>query len=396
MRRPVAETLTELDASPETCRQVEQLLLQSEDWRCKRLPITERMGIATEKPLWLRYNPSFEYTLADLETMPSHAPAATSLKTASSLPAPLLHIAQRLSPCLKLLGGDNARVLDPAWQLQSDREAVRLLEPIETRALPRPGTVQYLPWGLSPETLREAAYFQPEVPSPSLQQVKNVQDRAFSVALEQSMGIALPGECIVSSEHELLHAIAQILGGFVIKHPFGVAGRERVSGRNGIEGLSSSSLGWCRKVLRRHSLIVEPWMQRVRDFGIQWYIPAQGEPILLGILELLNHPNGTYRGHRLGTNSSLDLTLKQSLVLVGLQVTRAVHKTGYFGPLGIDAFTHLDENGNEQLRPLVEINARLTMGMVALGAERLLPEGRTGHWLVTETGMTLLLDSIDG
>ena len=47
-------------------------------------------------------------------------------------------------------------------------------------------------------------------------------------------------------------------------------------------------------------MILEPWMERVRDYGIQWYIPAQGEPILLGILGLPNHPNGTYRGHRLG------------------------------------------------------------------------------------------------
>jgi hypothetical protein len=54
-----------------------------------------------------------------------------------------------------------------------------------------------------------------------------------------------------------------------------------------------------------------------------------------------------------------------------LTIARAAAAAGYWGPCGVDAFAYRDpESGGESLRPVVELNARFTLGSVALGQAR--------------------------
>ena len=57
-----------------------------------------------------------------------------------------------------------------------------------------------------------------------------------------------------------------------------------------------------------------------------------------------------------------------------------LQELGYFGPLGIDAAEHELLMGEVMLRPLQDINARFTMGRLALGFRPLLRANQTGVW----------------
>lgn len=48
----------------------------------------------------------------------------------------------------------------------------------------------------------------------------------------------------------------------------------------------------------------------------------------------------------------------------------AASEAGYRGPCGLDAFVYRDAAGQEAFRPVVELNARFTVGQVALAELR--------------------------
>jgi hypothetical protein len=64
-----------------------------------------------------------------------------------------------------------------------------------------------------------------------------------------------------------------------------------------------------------------------------------------------------------------------------MRVAGTLQRLGYFGPLGIDAMRYRDDTGEIRLRPLQDLNARCTMGRLALGFARLLPSNWCGSWL---------------
>jgi hypothetical protein len=65
------------------------------------------------------------------------------------------------------------------------------------------------------------------------------------------------------------------------------------------------------------------------------------------------------------------------------RAARRIQELGYFGPLGIDVMQYRAADGEIRWRPLQDINARLTMGRVALGLRRLLGPGERADWLHT-------------
>jgi hypothetical protein len=68
-------------------------------------------------------------------------------------------------------------------------------------------------------------------------------------------------------------------------------------------------------------------------------------------------------------------------VETALRLATRLQKLGYFGPLGVDAMQYRDDAGRGRLRRLQDINARYTMGRLALGFRRILPAGWCGSWL---------------
>ncbi len=227
--------------------------------------------------------------------------------------------------------------------------------------------------------------------APDLAVVAEVNSREFSSALEMEWDVGLPGAVTLRSMSELERAVtaaAQRDAGWVIKARFGMSARERILGRRGQaqlqDGARPQDREWARRRLERgEPLFFEPWVEAIAEFGCQFSVPPMGAPRLEGVTGLLTDAQGTYRGSRLfvvgeeGGRGRLD---KDPLEIVE-RAARRIQEAGYFGPLGVDVMQYRTSAGQIRWRPLQDINARWTMGRVALGWRRILPPDAAADWL---------------
>ena len=141
---------------------------------------------------------------------------------------------------------------------------------------------------------------------------------------------------------------------------------------------------WARRRLERsESLFLEPWVEANAEFGCQFTVPPSGPPRFEGVTGLLTDAQGVYRGSRLlqPADEASSGFPDRSVLEVVERAVRRIQESGYFGPLGIDVMRYRTAGGEIRWRPLQDINARLTMGRVALGWRRLLADDERADWL---------------
>lgn len=167
----------------------------------------------------------------------------------------------------------------------------------------------------------------------------------------------------------------------VIKAPWSSSGR----GVRFVESSLSNSLkGWIRNTINNQgSIVVEPYYNKVKDFGMEFEALPNGSINYLG-LSLFHTTNGAYTGNILATEQWKNQVISQYIPTELLQHVKLslceqlsnVFKDRYVGPFGIDMMIVADtDNSCFQLHPCVEINLRRTMGHVALAlTERFNPQ----------------------
>ena len=242
---------------------------------------------------------------------------------------------------------------------------------------------EIIPWGWSASTRAIGR----STLSPSDSAVRQGNSREWSFALEQKLGVALPGAVRLEQIEELTEAVRHSASEFgepltehawVIKANFGMAARERLLGRG--PTLTAAHQRWLSRRLAADGVVFfEPWLRRRAEVGIQWTLSNHDAPKLEGITSLLCDSQGGYRG----SEFSLDTIIPrewQDTVDHCEQAAKQLQAAGYFGPLGIDAAIYEDSAGTTHVRPLQDINARFTMGRLALGFRRLLRAGERGVW----------------
>lgn len=248
--------------------------------------------------------------------------------------------------------------------------------------LPHGASWELVPWGWTSELVSWGTRHGWQCPAPPIDVVQRVNSRIFRWQLEHDLGIALPGSAVLRSVDELnAHIAAQVApgAGWVLKANFGMAGRERMLGRG--PQPSAPAINWAKKKLEQSAGIVfEPWVDRVSEAGLQWHVPSAGEPQLLGITPLLTDASGTYRGSRL-TCATDELAGWQPAIEKTREVACRVQHCGYWGALGIDAMLYRTSEGEVSCRPLQDLNARYTMGRLALGLRRFVPDESQADWL---------------
>lgn len=145
----------------------------------------------------------------------------------------------------------------------------------------------------------------------------------------------------------------------LLKSCFGTAGRGSVLA-------SSKKAGaFCKREWDRGlPILSEPIVERTLDFSTQWEIESGGSITFIGVTKCHTSPTGVHVANRVG-----DPAFERSYQSVideqkaaAKNVLEEMSKLGYFGNVGFDAMLH----SNHQLQPIVEINARKTMGWVAL------------------------------
>jgi hypothetical protein len=204
----------------------------------------------------------------------------------------------------------------------------------------------------------------------------------------------------VRSLDEALAVIAECRGRghhrLVAKEALGLAGSNAI--RLWEPELLDSQRRWMAGVLERgQTLIIEPWLDRLLDFSLQYDMGPEGLR-RRGCTGLINDHRGQFLGNHAAPNHARSLleTVSRALPdhpgkfawLQGLFETVAIAlearltADGYVGPVGIDAFVYRDARGVPRLKPVVEINPRYTMGRLTVELMRQVAPGSHGLlWL---------------
>jgi hypothetical protein len=247
----------------------------------------------------------------------------------------------RLEPTAELL----------AWCETPDAGRLRA----ETR-----GTV--IPWDAP---LHELVWRLPVAP-PDV--VATVHHRSFHLQVAEKLGCALPGVRMVESMAVLDRILADRFApeSWIVKAPFSASGRERYLIRKGPLLPDVKSRRTVEHLFERHgSLLFEPWLDRVADYGCSALLTAS-ELRIVGI----HRQQVDLKGQFVGIDLQADLPERdrERFLEIVNGVAVALRREGYTGPFGVDAWTYRRADGTTVFHPLGEINARMTFGLVAWAA----------------------------
>ena len=133
--------------------------------------------------------------------------------------------------------------------------------------------------------------------------------------------------------------------------------------------MDEAQVSWMQRVVERQgSVMVEPYYDKVRDFGMEFCADAGG--IHYVGLSLFQTKNGAYAGNVLAPEQAKREVLGRYIPLswldeVCLRIVTRLDLGNYRGSFGVDMMV-VRSRGSLRLHPCVELNLRRTMGHVAL------------------------------
>lgn len=232
-----------------------------------------------------------------------------------------------------------------------------------------------MPWGWSRSVLRELkSSGVSNLPSDEkVQAIRNLSHRRTSIELLKALGMEekmLPVE--FSDADTALEAIFH-MGDIVLKMPWSGSGRGVFHSNHISTAMLEKTV---RDVIHRQgSIIVERELDKKRDFATLYY--CDGEKVTYrGLSLFITDSHGHYQGNmlmpqpQLTENSGIEITPLATLIAEKLTPIIAPN---YKGWLGVDMMLYNDTDGDTAVWPCVEINLRMTMGVLALYLTKRLP-----------------------
>jgi hypothetical protein len=268
---------------------------------------------------------------------------------------------------LRLTAPGDALLAEEPWPESLVNEAKRReVELVSTRARGSQSGRLFTPWGWTPTAAEAGEHAGADVDPVAFEVVARVNSKLWSHALEVEKGWALEGAAVVRTPGELASAAERACPGaqdkWVVKSPYGFAARDRVLGRG--PSVEWAQGAWAaRRFARGEALVFQPWLEVVREYGVVAEVGRDGSHRVHGVSDLRTNGAGTGTGYVLGRPPAP--ARMAELEGVAAFVCARLHAEGYDGPVGVDALEHAGG-----LHPLLEVNARYTMGFVALAVER--------------------------
>ena len=203
--------------------------------------------------------------------------------------------------------------------------------------------------------------------------IRQLSHRRHAMQLLESL--QMPGTIGCASETDQMDIIADRLHRgehLVVKAPWSSSGR----GVRFMEGdMNIYDKGWVRHVIEKQgSVMVEPYYNKVRDFGMEFVSDGKGLVSYVG-LSLFQTSNGAYTGNILASEDEKEHMISRYISVDLLKAIRqkictlmgVLLKDRYAGAFGIDMMVvRRDDGDGFLLHPCVEINLRRTMGHVAI------------------------------
>lgn len=223
-------------------------------------------------------------------------------------------------------------------------------------------------WGHSREILTWAQRHQLPYKIPDWKWIETVNSKAFSFN-----ACPIAGGALIENEVELTKWVKKQKDPFVLKTCYGSSGRGHLHLHpdKGIDELKIRD--FCKIQFDQElPVIAEPWLYRILDFSTQWEIFSDGKIQKIGVTLCENDAKGRYLSSTVGDSAKLFGNHLRFIIDHEKHVFNALEKIrtgGFFGNVGIDAFVYKREE-QFYLHPIVEINARKTMGWTALQIQK--------------------------
>ena len=139
-------------------------------------------------------------------------------------------------------------------------------------------------------------------------------------------------------------------------------------------------------VRRQGSVLCEKSLAKVCDFAMLFHCNGS-EAEFRGFSSFFDEPTGAYAGNVIASQQQISASLENyntdmrlsDLSQALTQILTEIVAPHYCGFLGVDMMIYRDENNHYRVAPCVEVNLRMTMGVVALlWSNRHLCEGSSG------------------
>ncbi|MCA0755185.1 hypothetical protein KP806_09000 [Paenibacillus sp. N4] len=248
-----------------------------------------------------------------------------------------------------------------------------------------------IPFSVVPGTLEAAAKYGWGPELPSLEAVKLVNSKIYSTRLNLTMFGQTRGKPVYSSQ-ELKAAGGELLqqyGALLIKDPYGVSGKGNMLIQS-IQALNRAAAYIWRQEEAGCStaFVLEPYLPVERDFSCQFEIDAYGRFRFVSIQKMVNR-QFAYLGSVSATEEELESLKRTGYFDVMMQAADGLYRDGYFGPVCIDSMSLRDGT----VVPIVEVNARHSMGFINHGLDRVLADsGKKGFLTFRSLGFRLPFD----
>ncbi len=234
------------------------------------------------------------------------------------------------------------------------------------------GECRIHPWGWD-ATLRhqllQAGISLDDLPTDAqLDRIRRLSHRRTTIAVHQALGEDFSPCPVELDNYDDVMVFATAHPGCYLKMPWSGSGKGiyRVIDPSGDNHVPR----WIEGALKRQgSLLCEVGLDRVQDFAVECECRA-GKTRLTGYSVFDSDFHSQFGTGRVAPMQELHqflLTQYPALDQVVNQVLNALDSIvapHYDGPLGIDMMLYRGEDGNMALNPCVEVNLRMTMGMV--------------------------------
>ena len=218
---------------------------------------------------------------------------------------------------------------------------------------------QLLQVGVSPDNLPNDEH---------LDWIRRLSHRRTTRAVHQTLGEVFSPCPVELSTNEEVVAFMHQHPGCYLKMPWSGSGKGiyRVIDPDG----DTHVLRWIDGALKRQgSLLCEVGLDRVQDFAIECEC-RDGKIRLTGYSVFDSDFHSQFGTGRVAPMEELHQQLLQQYPALDPVVNEVIKALDniiaphYYGPLGVDMMLYRDENGTIALNPCVEVNLRMTMGMV--------------------------------
>jgi hypothetical protein len=234
-------------------------------------------------------------------------------------------------------------------------------------------------FAILPHTEAFCRHYGIEQTLPSVEVVKQVNSKTFSSLLGEAY--SEPYSFAVGSALELASCGKELLNStsVVVKDPYGVSGKGNlhISTEKALKGIVSF-LDRQEKKGKKVELVIEKFLEKKQDFSCHFAIAEDGTRDIRSVQEMVNRNFGFYGIRNAGHPLLEYLEDKHYFDMVD-QVGKELFRHGYFGPVCLDSMVLK----NDELVPVIEINARKSMGMLNWALNRSLSGFEVSGFLIS-------------